>query len=287
MSNPSFRIVIRQEFHAGSAPVRVSKNLCSVTPHRSGDVFLSVKNPGHFADRQQAWDANTDLPDPMREHRFTLHQSPNSTAGIMTIAEHDRRMDGREESYRQFSRAFKDQSKFALIHGRRCGPMHEALFSVEDDSVPQLSLGVYDPGVFTPMVWLACSHPDLELQIPKEATFSTTFAICGAFRVTAIWCFQILPTCAMGMHLTIETLQGQGSNIDGFDGHALLDNLRYQRLLMSRDLAEFSHAKGLPIIVKPEQVSRPTYVARADLTSRQYRLGLKTLASQNPPGYQV
>lgn len=164
---------------------------------RGDEVTIGMKSPyivNRFGIADHPTETPTIEPSEVREHRFSIHPSRESTKGINVIKMTRVLANGRKDFYRHYTKAIKSGDKFALFYTRRCGRLDRPNF-VPTGKFKNVTLGTYDPEIFTLIYGIAVAAKGLKFD-PDLNNFTSMNILEMDFkniRIIVLWTFLCMP----------------------------------------------------------------------------------------------
>lgn len=177
-----------------------SRSLFSVYERGNGEITLGLTSP--------YFDVPVEMPASeamakvgtfprVGEHRYSLHPSYASTEGVNTIKQTRIAEGGQPVHSYHLTKAIKSGGNFAFLFCRRCSTLvHESAIA-KTKGKSEISLGEFDPSVFSFFYAVLVSARDVEYVAPNHGPYkqiNVTYFLCNNLRITVLWTFTNTPS---------------------------------------------------------------------------------------------
>jgi hypothetical protein len=177
------------------------RTLFSVIERKDGTLILPLKRepllrlPGLSAPLDRF--ATLGLLPQVKLQKYSIHPSTKSTRQINFIHHTMQLETGQKLHSRHVTKAIKADGTFAFLFCRRCSDLTQPWFLSRGGAADNVSLGVYDPEIFTLMYAVVAGSPDTAFSIEGSSPSPAINIMQRTFkkvRLVLLWNFLSLPS---------------------------------------------------------------------------------------------
>lgn len=222
----------------------------SVQERASGDLTIRIK-PTVFHDKVLP-DGSIQKVKTIEQH-YSVHRSTRSDINALKLT--SLLEDGDIEETRNYTKAIKQNNKFAGLFIRRTGDMKHDRYSFSPTKGTVVSLGQYHPTYFQPTFFVFVGPRDREFKMPDDSNINIVQQKFEHFNLVVLWQFFALNGEASAASLTLRTFPAEDlakashvrtntRMVDGFDEAAAIEAFHVLKNQMAQSMID-QYVSGL------------------------------------------
>jgi hypothetical protein len=248
-----------------------TRSLFSVI-ERGDEITIGLKSPfglSHAGPAGHPSETPNISPAEIREHRFSIHPSHESLERVNVIKMTRILANGRKDFLRHYTRAIKNEDKFALIYARRCGRLDAPEF-IPKGKFKNLSLGTFDHSAFTLIYGIAVGPKTLKFELLDQFNGITILEHeLKNMNLIVLWTFLNIPSQPFFFSVAPQTVPGDDFLMNG-------ETAEFCTMQFVKHSVNFTE-QMFGLIKLPEQIKQNILFSRIGLTEFQL-----VLASAKP-----